>query len=241
MFFLYYRKAIYYNVKKQIVQTESMCSYILKGMRLAVTKKAKRYKKSTHKIIFIVVAIILCIGIFVIINYFRGKTIENKNEVATQPENTVVQESNLTINEEQAEEEITQIGGYAVIGKIKIPKIGLEDVILEKTTDDSLNLGLTKFWGPEMNEIGNFSITGHNYKIDRSELFSKLDNLIVGDTFSLEDQKGRTVTYKAYKKYTVDPKNTTPIDQNKDGKREVTLITCTKGAKERIIIKAREV
>ncbi len=206
-----------------------------------MAKKAKRYKKNTHKIIFIIVAIILCIGIFIVVNYFRGKSIENKNEVEPQPENAVVQESNLTTNEEQAEENITQVGGYAVIGKIKVPKIGLEDVILEKTTDDSLNLGLTKFWGPEMNEIGNFSITGHNYKIDRSELFSKLDNLIVGDTFSLEDQKGRTVTYKVYKKYTVDPKDTTPIDQNKDGKREVTLITCTKGAKKRIIIKAREV
>lgn len=210
-------------------------------MRLSVAKKAKRYKKKTHKIIFIIVAVILCIGIFIVVNYFRGKSIENKNEVEPQPENAVVQESNLTTNEEQAEENITQVGGYAVIGKIKIPKIELEDVILEKTTDDSLNLGLTKFWGPEMNEIGNFSITGHNYKINRSELFSKLDNLIVGDTFSLEDQKGRTVTYKVYKKYTVDPKDTTPIDQNKDGKREVTLITCTKGAKKRIIIKAREV
>lgn len=206
-----------------------------------MAKKAKRYKKKTHKIIFIIVAIILCIGISVVVNYFIGKSIENKNEVEPQPENAVVQESNLATNEEQAEEDITQVGGYAVIGKIKIPKIELEDVILEKTTDDSLNLGLTKFWGPEMNEIGNFSITGHNYKIDRSELFSKLDNLIVGDTFSLEDQKGRTVTYKVYKKYTVDPKDTTPIDQNKDGKREVTLITCTKGAKKRIIIKAREV
>ena len=206
-----------------------------------MAKKAKRYKKKTHKIIFIIVAVILCIGIFIVVNYFIGKSIENKNEVEPQPENAVVQESNLATNEEQAEEDITQVGGYAVIGKIKIPKIELEDVILGKTTDDSLNLGLTKFWGPEMNEIGNFSITGHNYKIDRSELFSKLDNLIVGDTFSLEDQKGRTVTYKVYKKYTVDPKDTTPIDQNKDGKREVTLITCTKGAKKRIIIKAREV
>lgn len=206
-----------------------------------MAKKAKRYKKGAHKIGLIVFAIILCIGIFVIAKYFSGKSIENKNEIATQPENIVLQESNLTTNEEQTEEEITQIGGYTVIGKIKIPKIGLEDVILEKTTDDSLNLGLTKFWGPEMNEIGNFSITGHNYKIDRSALFSKLDNLIVGDTFSLEDQKERIVTYTIYKKYTVDPKNTTPIDQNKDGKREVTLITCTKGAKERIIIKAREV
>ena len=206
-----------------------------------MTKKAKRYNKSGHKIIIILLVIILCIGIFGIINYSRRNLTESKEETVTQAEDIVLQENNNVIEqEEKNEEEITQIGGYAVIGKIKIPKIELEDVILEKTTDDSLDLGLTKFWGPEMNEIGNFSITGHNYKIDRSELFSKLDNLTVGDTFSLEDQKGRCVTYKVYNKYIVNPKDTTPIDQNKDGKREVTLITCTRGAKERIIIKAKE-
>lgn len=57
----------------------------------------------------------------------------------------------------------------------------------------------------------------------------------------MEDQKERKITYKIYKKYTVDPKDTTPIDQNKDGTRQVTLITCTKGAQKRIIIKAKEI
>lgn len=211
--------------------------------------KAKRYEKNNSKrkkwIKFIP---ILCI----IVMIFIGIGLVKKNiKAQDQPENSNVTENNKISNEntvteneiveEEQESEVTQIGGYMVIGKIRIPKIGLEDVILEKTTDDSLNLGLTKFWGPEMNEIGNFSITGHNYKIDRSKLFSELDNVVVGDTFSLEDNKGREVTYKVYKKYTVNPKDTSSIDQNKDGKREVTLITCTKGAKERIIIKAREI
>ena len=135
---------------------------------------------------------------------------------------------------------VKEIKGYKVIGRIKINKLNYEDIILDKTTTESLKLGLTKFWGPEMNELGNFSISGHNYKIERSQLFSKLDKLVEGDTFSLKDLTGRIVNYRIYKKYKVLPSDTSPIDQNEDGKREVTLITCTRNAKERIIFKARE-
>ena len=136
--------------------------------------KAKRYKNNNSKrkkwIKFIPI-----LGVIVMI--FIGPGLVKKNiKVQDKPEISKVTENNMISSEntvteneivEEKEEKVTQIGGYMVIGKIRIPKIGLEDVILEKTTDDSLNLGLTKFWGPEMNEIGNFSITGHNYKIDR--------------------------------------------------------------------------
>ena len=174
----------------------------------------------------------------------EDKIIENQEE---QKEGNEI-ENNVTENkviENKAQEKIDintvkEIKGYKVIGRIKINKLNYEDIILDKTTTESLKLGLTKFWGPEMNEIGNFSISGHNYKIDRSQLFSKLDNLTEGDTFSLKDLTGRTVNYKIYKKYKVLPSDTSPIDQNEDGKREVTLITCTRNAKERIIFKARE-
>lgn len=174
----------------------------------------------------------------------EDKIIENQEE---QKEGNEI-ENNVTENkviENKAQEKIDintvkEIKGYKVIGRIKINKLNYEDIILDKTTTESLKLGLTKFWGPEMNEIGNFSISGHNYKIDRSQLFSKLDNLTEGDTFSLKDLTGRTVNYKIYKKYKVLPSDTSPIDQNEDGKREVTLITCTRNAKERIIFKAKE-
>ena len=170
--------------------------------------------------------------------------IENQEE---QKESNEI-ENNVTENkvvENKVQEKIDintvkEIKGYKVIGRIKINKLNYEYIILDKTTTESLKLGLTKFWGPEMNEVGNFSISGHNYQIDRSQLFSKLDNLVEGDTFSLKDLKGRTVNYKIYKKYKVLPSDTSPIDQNEDGKREVTLITCTRNAKERIIFKARE-
>lgn len=216
---------------------------------------AGKHQKNNKSKLTIIVGLCLiltsiCIlTIYIWKNYNIKKTTNANLEVETSSENvndeniTATQENIETENNENEEksEEITKIGNYKVIGKIIIDKIELEDVILEKTTDTSLNLGLTKFWGPGINKPGNISITGHNYKIERSKLFSELNNLQKGDTFELEDMDKNRITYKIYDKYTVDPEDTSCIDQNKDGKREVTLITCTKGAQKRIIFKAREI
>ena len=215
---------------------------------------AKRYNKEKNKKIKIVIGICfisisICIIVLYIWKYYKIKKNTNySTEVETVSENimdensTIIEENveNEQYENEEKQEEIKKIGQYNVIGKIIIDKIELEDVILEKTTDTSLNLGLTKFWGPGINKPGNVSITGHNYKIERSKLFSELDKLQKGDTFELEDMNKNRIIYKIYNKYTVDPEDTSCIDQNNDGRREVTLITCTKGAQKRIIIKARE-
>ena len=215
---------------------------------------AKRYSKDNKTKIKTVIGIcfisisICIIALYIWISYKNKKSIDYNIETETVSENIVDESSNSIeentdneqIENEEKQEEIKKIGKYNVIGKIIIEKIDLEDVILEKTTDTSLNLGLTKFWGPEINKPGNVSITGHNYKIERSKLFSELDKLQKGDTFELEDINKNRIIYKIYNKYTVDPEDTSCIDQNNDGKREVTLITCTKGAQKRIIIKARE-
>ena len=215
---------------------------------------AKRYNKEKNKKIKIVIGICfisisICIIVLYIWKYYKIKKNTNySTEVETVSENimdensTIIEENveNEQFENEEKQEEIKKIGQYNVIGKIIIDKIELEDVILEKTTDASLNLGLTKFWGPGINKPGNVSITGHNYKIERSKLFSELDKLQKGDTFELEDMNKNRIIYIIYNKYTVDPEDTSCIDQNNDGRREVTLITCTKGAQKRIIIKARE-
>lgn len=214
----------------------------------------KHQKNNKSKLTIIVglcliVTSICILTIYIWKNYNSKKTVNTDTEIKTSNEN--ITDENATVEQENSEaentenesesEEIKKIGNYKVIGKIIINKIELEDVILEKTTDTSLNLGLTKFWGPGINKPGNISITGHNYKIERSKLFSELNNLQKGDTFELEDMDKNRITYKIYDKYTVDPEDTSCIDQNKDGKREATLITCTKGAQKRIIFKAREI
>ena len=70
---------------------------------------------------------------------------------------------------------------------IKIPKIELEYPILETTSKETLNLSITKFWGNQINEIGNVSLAGHNNL--NGTMFGKTKKLEVGDIIELTDIK----------------------------------------------------
>ena len=128
---------------------------------------------------------------------------------------------------------------YDIVGIIEIPEIKLEYPILSKTTDALLKISVCKFWGPEPNEVGNFCVAGHNYTNTRA--FSKAYKLEKGDFIYITDLSGRKVKYEIYSHYVVKANNTEPTSQITHGQKEVTLITCTNGVKERRIIKALEV
>lgn len=142
-------------------------------------------------------------------------------------------------NVEDTTQEINeQIEGHKVIGIIRIPKINLEYPILETTSKETLNLSITKFWGNKINEIGNVTLAGHNNL--NGTMFGKTKNIEIGDTIELTDLQNVTLKYKVFKKYVIDPNDITVILPEEEGVREVTLITCTNGNKNRLIIKARE-
>lgn len=135
---------------------------------------------------------------------------------------------------------------YYRVAIIKIPKIGIEYAVLNKTSDTLLKISPTRFWGPDLdkgvfdaNEVGNFCIVGHNYR--NSKFFSKVPTLKIGDTIELTDMKGKTVTYALYDLYIVDQSDVSCTDQNTEGRREVTLITCTNDSKARVVAKFREI
>lgn len=134
---------------------------------------------------------------------------------------------------------------YRSLASISIPKINVNYPILEgetkgvEETDSLLKISPCKFWGGDVNEVGNYCIIGHNY---RNELFfSKVPTLEVGDTFTISELSGRKVDYKIYDKYTVEPQNVSCTSQLTNGKKEVTIITCTNNSEYRWIIKAREI
>ena len=152
-------------------------------------------------------------------------------------------------NEQEIEEKVASIlkrekideeyKGYKIIGIIQIPKIDIEYPILENTTDEAMKISITKAWGNRINETGNLGLAGHN-NYDGT-MFGKTKNLIVGDTFKLIDVEKNTVEYKIYEIIMVKPDDTSVVKAEKPGTKEVTLITCNKGNKERRIIKAREI
>ena len=62
----------------------------------------------------------------------------------------------------------------------------------------------------------------------------------MGDIIELSDFSGRTLTYKVYDKYTVDPTDVRCTSQLTSGKKEVTLITCTDDSTQRVVVKATQ-
>ncbi|MCL2859198.1 MAG: sortase [Oscillospiraceae bacterium] len=158
-----------------------------------------------------------------------------ENQTSNSVQNQGVQQI-APIKDESIPEKVDK---YKVTGKLEIPKIKLTTYILESLTKDSLKKSVAKFYGPNINEIGNFCIVGHNY--NSKIMFGKLNDLKVGDSIYLTDLYGNKKEYKIYKKYTVKPSDVECLNQNTNGKREVTLITCTITCLKRIIVKAAEV
>lgn len=128
---------------------------------------------------------------------------------------------------------------YYNIGLVEIPKIKVSYAIINKTTDELLKISPTKFWGPDPNKVGNLCIVGHNYR--NNKFFSKVPTLENGDIIKVTDVTGRTIDYAIYDKYVVEPENVSATSQKTDGKKEITIITCTNDSVNRVIVKAREV
>lgn len=129
--------------------------------------------------------------------------------------------------------------GFNVIGKIEIPKIKLEYVVLEEATIPAMEASIGKLYGPGINQTGNTVLAGHNYK--NGTFFSNNSKLSNGDKIYLTDMQGKKVTYEIYKKYITTPEDFDYAVRDTNGKREVSLTTCTNDTKGRLIIWAKEV
>ena len=134
---------------------------------------------------------------------------------------------------------------YTTVAVIEIPKINIIYPVIysedtsDKTTEELLKLSVVKYWGPNANEQGNFCIVGHNYHNKR--FFSKAATLKNGDSIYLTDTNNKTLEYKVYDNYVVDPNDLKCTSQLTNGNKEITLITCTMTGKQRTIIKARAI
>ena len=128
---------------------------------------------------------------------------------------------------------------YVTVGAINIPSIDVNYPILSETSDKLLKVSVCKFWGCNPNEVGNLCIAGHNYR--NSKFFSKVLRLTVGDIIEITDLGDRTLKYSVYDKFTVDPTDVSCTSQLTNGKKVVTLITCTNDSKQRVVVKARAI
>ena len=128
---------------------------------------------------------------------------------------------------------------YSTDAVITIPSINISYPVLTETSDKLLEISVNKYWGPNPNEVGNYCIVGHNYR--NGKMFGRLSELVNGDVVELTDLSGRTLKYKVYNRYVVEPTDTRCTSQLTNGKKELTLITCTNYGKQRLVLKCREV
>lgn len=123
-----------------------------------------------------------------------------------------------------------------VFGRIEIPKIGIEYVVFNEFNEELLKLSPCKFYGSEINKIGNIVIAGHNY--DNHTFFSDINKLSVEDKIYLYSTDNTKYTYSIYKTYETTENDLECLKPNFINSKELTLITCNNSNKKRFIVKA---
>lgn len=124
-----------------------------------------------------------------------------------------------------------------VIGRISIPSISSDQLLLEGSDSKQLRYGAGHVTGTVFpGEIGNCSIAGHrNYTF--GSYFNRLGEVKINDLISIQ-YNNATFTYKVTDIFTVEPDNVS-ILASTPNIATVTLITChPKGSnKQRLIVK----
>ena len=132
-----------------------------------------------------------------------------------------------------------QYNGFDVAGTIEIPATGLKCPILEQYTysPKALETSVVVLYGVGLNQPGNTTIAGHNYR--NGLFFSNNKKLNIGDKIYITDSSGRRVAYTIYNKYEADENESDYITRDTQGVTEISLTTCTDDSKARIIILAK--
>ncbi|EHR0219331.1 class D sortase [Clostridium perfringens] len=144
----------------------------------------------------------------------------NKNKIAEDKISEGYKNNNSATN---------NLGTIAIL---KISSIDLEAPVVNG--EDNLKYVVAKYRNsPNFGEKGNTILAGHN-NMDGS-IFKNLYKVKVGDI--VEVQYGNKIfKYKISQKEIVEPNNSSLLTQDLS-KKEITLITCTNRAKQRLIIK----
>lgn len=196
-------------------------------------------KKIVYKVLYVILIIALIITIALLLN---KEHTSRENEKTNQE--VLAEFNNLSNTNNISGLENLTLNGYEVIGKVSIPKINIEYPILNietsnpEETKTPMKFGIVKYWGGNVNDCGNLSIAGHNNH--NGTMFGKTKKLEIDDIVELTDLTNRTIQYKIYEIFVTDPNDVSILQTEDESVREVTLITCTNGNKERLILKARE-
>lgn len=133
----------------------------------------------------------------------------------------------------------TYIKGELILGIIEIPKLEIRYPIIAYEKPSSPDIAITKYSGPDLNELGNVVLAGHHSNF-RNIFFTKLDRLTRGDQIIITDNESESRIYEMVDSRTVSSTDLTILDQDAD-KYQLTLISCTYDAEDRYVVIAEAV
>lgn len=125
-----------------------------------------------------------------------------------------------------------EIDGYAYIGYVSIPSVGLELPIMSEWDYARLKIAPCRFSGSTKTD--NLVICAHNF--DRH--FGPIRNLSPGDTVYFTDMDG--IVWK-YEVATLDVLAPTQVEDMTAGDYDLTLFTCTYGGATRVTVRCERV
>ena len=139
--------------------------------------------------------------------------------------------------------EVLNISNDGVMGYVEIPKISVYLPIYHGTSDDVLEKGVGHIQNTSVPVGGNSThsvLTGHT-GLPNAELFTRLDELVIGDIFYIH-VLGDVLTYKVFETKVILPDKIDEL-QILNGKDYVTLVTCTPYGvnSHRLLVKAERV
>ena len=232
---------------------------ILVSEKIYLTPELKR-KRRIYKIIFAIclISILILTLYYIVIEVDKNRKERISREILEQMgDSTTIEEQVIVVSlDENSDEEVPIIEmpstseniinseivangqTYETEAILEYSKLGINYPVLSEESDELLKISLNKYWGPNPNKVGNYCIVGHNYS--SGKMFGILSMAEIGDEVKLTDLNGHTVIYSVYNKYTVTPTDVSCTSQLTNGKREITLITCTNYGKDRLVVKARE-
>lgn len=127
--------------------------------------------------------------------------------------------------------------GYSTIGKIEIPKTGVDMYVLSNQTVGGMEIAACKLYSTgELNKSGKTLIVGHNYR--NGKLFSNNDKLNNGDIIKITTLDGMIKTYTIYNKIITTPEDVSFLLEDSE-MPEIILSSCSDDNISRIVIMAR--
>lgn len=202
-----------------------------------IISKINKEKLFNVIIIMIVVSLYISVALYIYSNFRERKRQEVSNEIIEKVDKQI--EENTKADTPQTEVAVNYSGiNYTVLGKIRIKKINIYQPILKENTKDAYNTSVVKMSGPDLNTEGNVAIGGHNFM--KGNFFIKINRLVKEDVVQITDLTGKTVNYYVYE-YGITSADDSSYLKQPDNELDkiVTLVTCTKGGKERYYVKAK--